>query len=190
MSDIPEDVIPDGTPDGLTARLSTLTSARKAAEARAVAAEAALGTATEAHTTLTKSHAELASQYEASQGKYATLEGLVDAGLTKPADRKLATFWHADSGSELPITEWVGTLTAETAPQGLGGLFSTPSAPAAAPPADPAAPPAPKLPDSNGGVKPPPVPNGSPSGEQIRNMSDAEYAEYRKRLPGRGHGRR
>ena len=189
--------------DGVAVRVAALTQRVKAAEAatasekvRADAAAtslAAANTSLEGMGALTEAHATLQAKYDSAAtdaaAKYSTLEGMVSAGFTAADDRELAEFYHGKSGSTSPITEWAATLSADNAPKGLGHLYQQPPTDATAPVA-PVVPGAPKLPDTNAGVVPPVPPNGELSAEQIRSMPDAQYAEYRKTLPGFGRTRR
>jgi len=171
--------------DGVAVRVSALTQRVKAAEAATasekVRADAAATALAAANTSLEGMGAEAAA-------KYSTLEGMVSAGFTAADDRELAEFYHGKSGTSAPITEWAATLSADNAPKGLGHLFANQAAPVA--PVVPVVPGAPRLPDPNAGVVPPVPPNGELSAEQIRSMPDAQYAEYRKTLPGFGKPRR
>ena len=188
--------------DGVAVRVAALTQRVKAAEAatasekvRADAAAtslAAANTSLEGMGALTEAHATLQAKYDSAAtdaaAKYSTLEGMVSAGFTAADDRELAEFYHVKSGSSTPIAEWAATLSADNAPKGLGHLFAGQAAPVA--PVVPVVPGAPRLPDPNAGVVPPVPPNGELSAEQIRSMPDAQYAEYRKTLPGFGRTRR
>jgi hypothetical protein len=191
--------------DGVAVRVSALTQRVKAAEAAtasekvradaAATALAAANTSLEGMGALTEAHATLQAKYDSfaaeAAAKYSTLEGMVSAGFTAADDRELAEFYHGKSGSTSPITEWAATLSADNAPKGLGHLFANQAASVApVAPVAPVVPGAPKLPDTNAGVVPPVPPNGELSAEQIRNMPDAQYAEYRKTLPGFGRTRR
>jgi hypothetical protein len=188
--------------DGVAVRVSALTQRVKAAEAAtasekvradaAATALAAANTSLEGMGALTEAHATLQAKYDSfaadAAAKYSTLEGMVSAGFTAADDRELAEFYHGKSGSSTPIAEWAATLSADNAPKGLGHLFANQAAPVA--PVAPVVPGAPRLPDTNAGVVPPVPPNGELSAEQIRSMPDAQYAEYRKTLPGFGRTRR
>lgn len=190
----------DGTPEGVKARFAKLTEARNAETTRANAAEKKIqtleaqitefGGKMEGFAALTTANADLTGKLEARNAEFAQLEGMVSAGFVAADDRDLAAYYHGKSGTDQPLAEWAKTLNAENAPKGLGHLFA-PGDPAAppAPPADPAAPPPPKLPDSNANVKPKPVPQGELTGEQIKSMSSAEYAEWRKTQSWHGKAR-
>jgi len=196
----------DGDAAGVQTRITGLVSRAKAAEAtaasekvRADAAAASLTAATaklEGMTALTEAHSALQAKFDAAQAeaktRYSTLESMVSAGFTAADDRELAEFYHKKSGSAEPIAKWVGTLTSANAPKGLAHLYpvGTPPDTASTPPDTATATTTTQLPDSNSGAVPPVPPTGEPTAEQIHNMTDAEFKEYAKRLPGYGTGRR